>query len=441
MPASTICRALFISAPASGQGKTTVTAALARAWRRQGLRVRVFKTGPDFIDPMIHTRASGEPCWQLDLWMGGEPHCRHLLWEAAQDHDIVLVEGVMGLYDGNPSSADLAERFGLPVMAVIEAASMAQTFGALALGLRSYRPTLPFSGVLANRVGSTGHAAMLQESLPEGLTWFGALPRDADIELPSRHLGLVQAEELADLDARLDRAADHLLALDLPLPPEVRFEAPQDSTETSVDGPPVSGSPLTGTTVAVAHDAAFAFIYPANLALLRSLGAEVVEFSPLADEPVPAQADALYLPGGYPELHAETLSGATRTRDTLRAHHAAGRPIVAECGGMLALAESLVDLEGRSWPMWDLLPGESHMTRRLVNLGLHSADLPEGKVRGHTFHHGTFTSTASVVAHTAAQRHHGQPEAVYRDGRLHASFLHLYLPSNPAVAAGLFKPS
>ena len=193
-----LCPALLVSAPASGQGKTTVTAALARHWRRQGLRVRVFKTGPDFIDPMVHEHASGAPCRQLDLWMGGEDHCRELLWQAAGEADLILVEGVMGLHDGSASSAALAGRLGLPVLAVIDASAMAQTFGAIALGLKLYRPGLDFAGVIANRVGSEGHARMVIESLPPGMAAFGALPRCEALEWPSRHLGLVQAAELPD---------------------------------------------------------------------------------------------------------------------------------------------------------------------------------------------------------------------------------------------------
>src|ERR1700746_3105251 len=190
------CPALFISAPASGQGKTTITAGLARHHRRMGLEVRVFKTGPDFLDPMILARASGAPVLSLDLWMVGESACRALLAEAAQEADLILIEGVMGLFDGTPSSADLAARFRVPVAAVISAKAMAQTFGALAFGLARYRPDVPFHGILANHVASARHAQMLETALPGDLRWLGHVAPSEDIELPGRHLGLHRADEI-----------------------------------------------------------------------------------------------------------------------------------------------------------------------------------------------------------------------------------------------------
>ncbi|MGC4061450.1 MAG: cobyrinate a,c-diamide synthase [Aquabacterium sp.] len=433
-PASALCPALLVSAPASGQGKTTATAALARWHRQQGRRVRVFKTGPDFLDPMILEVASGQPVYQLDLWMGGEAHCRQLLWQAAQEADLILVEGVMGLHDGMSSSADLAMQLGLPVMAVIDGSAMAQTFGAIAYGLANYRPGLALAGVLANRVGSEGHAQMLCESLPEGMRWFGALPRDEAMGMPSRHLGLVQAEEVADLGARLDRAAEALGRLQPELPDAVRFEQPQ-----APEGHHSASQALKGVTIAVARDAAFAFLYRANVDTLQALGAELVCFSPLRDNALPP-CDALYLPGGYPELHLPALSRNTAMRAAIHAHHEAGKPIVAECGGMLALLDALADHDGASWPMWALLPGTAAMQKRLVNLGMHSALLPEGVLRGHTFHHARMQSPLTAAAQTQAQRFNGQPEAVYRIGRLHASFMHLYFASNPAAVAALFRP-
>ena len=216
--------ALLLSAPASGQGKTTVVAGLARYHRNQGRTVRVLKTGPDFLDPMILEQASGQPVYQLDLWMVGERECKALLYQAAREADLILIEGVMGLFDGTPSSADLANRFGVPVLALINAHAMAQTFGAVAYGLAHYRPGLPFAGVLANRVAGPGHAELLAESLPPDLRYFGWLPRDGEITLPDRHLGLVQAAEIADLENRLDAAAALIATTGLAeLPPSVSF--------------------------------------------------------------------------------------------------------------------------------------------------------------------------------------------------------------------------
>ena len=351
---SVSCPALLVSAPASGQGKTTATAALARWHRSQGRRVRVFKTGPDFLDPMVLEHASGGPVHQLDLWMGGEAHCRELLFAAACEADLILVEGVMGLHDGTPSSADLARRLGLPVLAVVDGSAMAQTFGAIVHGLATYRPGLQFAGVLANRVGSVTHARMLRDSLPEGMVWFGALARDEAYALPSRHLGLTQADEVADLEQRIERAAQALGALAPPLPEAVRFEA--------VAATPVPAL-LAGVRIAVARDAAFSFLYRANLDTLRALGAELLFFSPLADQPVPNAPDvhALYLPGGYPELHLDRLAGNAGMRASIQAHHAAGKPIVAECGGKLALLESLTDPQGNTAPMLGLMAGRAVM--------------------------------------------------------------------------------
>jgi len=258
------CPAVLIAAPASGQGKTTVTAALARLHRNLGRKVRVFKCGPDFLDPMIHERASGAPVYQLDMWMVGEQESRRLLWEAAGEADLILIEGVMGLFDGTPSSADLARHFGVPVLAVIDGTAMAQTFGALALGLARYQPDLPFAGVLANRVGTLRHAQLLEGSLTEGLRWYGALSRETGIELPSRHLGLVQASELNDLDVRLDAAAQALgNSCEVALPPPVTFAAPE-----VIEAEPL----LAGVRIAVARDEAFAFTYGASLDLLRAMG-------------------------------------------------------------------------------------------------------------------------------------------------------------------------
>ncbi|MDG4597279.1 MAG: cobyrinate a,c-diamide synthase [Candidatus Contendobacter sp.] len=428
---SATCPALLLSAPASGQGKTTVTAGLARHHRNQGRIVRVFKTGPDFLDPMILERASGQPVYQLDLWMVGERDCKALLYRAAQEADLILIEGVMGLFDGTPSSADLAALFGVPVLALINAHAMAQTFGAVAYGLAHYRPQLPFAGVLANRVAGPGHAELLAESLPPDLRYFGWLPRDGEIALPDRHLGLVQAAEIADLESRLASAAARVANTGLArLPPAVSFPA------ASMETPPLL---LKNTRIGIARDTAFAFLYPANLDTLRALGAELVFFSPLADQELP-QVDSVYLPGGYPELHLDTLASNTSMRESLRRHHQAGKPLYAECGGLLYTLESLADKAGHRAPMLGLLPGHAALQAKLAGLGMQGVHLLEGELRGHTFHHSKLETPLKPLAHGYRQRDGKPGEAVYRVGRLTASYLHLYFASNPAATARLFAP-
>ncbi len=428
---SATCPALLVSAPASGQGKTSVTAALARWHARQGRRVRVFKTGPDFLDPMVLERASGAPVYQLDLWMNGEDDVRARLHEAASDADLILIEGVMGLFDGGLSSADLAQRFGVPVLAVIDGSAMAQTFGALALGLARYREGLRVHGVAANRVGSAYHAQLLADSLPGDLHWLGALPRDAALALPERHLGLVAAGELGDIDARLDALADAWAAhASAELPPPVSFPHAARAAVSKA---------LRGVRIAVARDAAFCFLYPANLDLLSEAGAELRYFSPLAGEALPA-CDAVWLPGGYPELHLLTLSQHAVLRRALHAHVDARRPLLAECGGMLYALDSLASVDGSAFPMAGLLPGRAQMQSRLGGLGMQSVALPEGELRGHTFHYASAQIEETPVV--MASNPDGGPsrEGVYRRGRFTASFMHLYFPSNPDAAVALFRP-
>jgi cobyrinic acid a,c-diamide synthase len=423
--------ALLISAPASGQGKTSFTAALARAHARRGRRVRVFKTGPDFLDPMVLARASGAPVYQLDLWMGGEDDVRSRLYAAAGEADLILVEGVMGLFDGGTSSADLAQRLGLPVLAVIDGSAMAQTFGAVATGLARYRDGLRVHGVAANRIGGAYHAQLLAGSLPSDLHWFGALPRDPALALPERHLGLVAADELNDLDARLDALADAVEADGaVTLPPPVAFAA-----ATAPTVPPL----LRGRRIAIARDDAFCFLYPANLDVLAQAGAALCWFSPLAGDALP-DCDAVWLPGGYPELHLSRLAQRTDLHAALRAHVDAGKPLLAECGGMLSLLDALAASEGDAHPMAGLLRGWAVVRKRLAGLGMQSVVLPEGTLRGHTFHYAHAEIDAPVLAYAVNPDGGPASEAVYRRQRLTASFVHVYFPSAPDAALRLFLP-
>ncbi|MDO8207158.1 MAG: cobyrinate a,c-diamide synthase [Gallionella sp.] len=441
-----LCPALLISAPASGQGKTTVTAALAAFHRSQGRRVRVFKTGPDFIDPTILEVASGNPVYQLDLWMCGEADCRAMLYRAAGEADLILIEGVMGLFDGNPSSADLARQFGVPVLAVIDAGAMAQTFAAMACGLSQLDTTVPFYGVVANRVGSARHAQMLTEKLPDSLKFCGALPRSAEISLPERHLGLLQAAELPDINQRIRHAAELWgERCDTGLPPAVEFAAPVSFPSTSGGGGRGEGGvtslalQLAGVKIAVARDAAFSFLYRANLDVLEDLGAQLYFFSPLDDSALPV-ADSLYFPGGYPELHLSKLAANTAMLDAIRAHHAVQKPILAECGGMLYALQTLTDVQGQRGDLLGLLDGDAVMQPRLSALALQSAALPQGTLRGHTFHYSKIETALIPVARGVCPNGGETREAVYQQQRLTASYIHFYFPSDPIAVASLFLP-
>jgi cobyrinic acid a,c-diamide synthase len=433
-PLSSTCPAVLVAAPASGQGKTTVAAALARLHARAGWRVRAFKCGPDFLDPHWLALATGQPVHNLDLWMTGEDDARARLHAAALESDLIVVEGVMGLFDGEPSAADLAQRLGLPVLAVIDASAMAGTFGALAFGMQHFRPGLPWAGVLANRVASARHAQMLEGA--EG--FLGAVMRDAAFTLPERHLGLTVAAELPDALARLDAAADALAQTPLGRMDGAalsRWVVPFEAPAPRATVPPL----LAGKTVAVARDTAFCFIYPANLDVLRSLGAQLAFFSPLAGEPLPA-CDAAWLPGGYPELHAATLATATTSRASLVAHVQAGRPVWAECGGMMPLFDQLATLDGETHPMWGVLPGRVTMQPRLAALGPQQLVLPQGVLRGHTFHYSRCESPLEPACRTESTRGGagGRGEAVYRCGSLRASYFHAWFASSPEATASLF---
>ena len=421
-------RVLLVSAIASGQGKTTVTAALARKLVKQGLRVQVFKVGPNFLDPMLLQRASGTPVYNLDLWMVGLDQCRRLLARAATQADVILIEGVMGLYDGTPSSADLARAFGVPVLAVLDAGAMAQTAGALVLGLRDYGP-VDLVGVIANRVGSPGHAKMVADAM-RGVPLLATLPLQVHA-LPERHLGLVPPEEVAGLDALLDQLAAQLV-----------LDGDAWSALRSIHleaAPSACVAPtLRGKTIAVARDAAFAFIYPANLDCLRALGAELEFFSPLDNQAIPHTADALYLPGGYPELHARSLSQADCWQDSVRAAHSAGLPMLAECGGMMVLAESLTDMDGTAWPMAGLLAGHVKMQVRLAAIGPQGWSTQQGELRGHAFHYSHFDTPLTPLVRTAKHPSGDAGEAIYRAGALTASYFHAYFPACPAAVARLF---
>lgn len=434
--AAVSCPALFICAPASGQGKTTITAGIARYHRNQGLAVRVFKTGPDYLDPLILEQASGHPVLPLDLWMVGDAACKQRLFAAAQAADLILIEGVMGLFDGAPSSADMAHFFGIPVAIVIDARAMAQTFGAIALGLTKHRPELLIAGVIANALGSDRHQQLIEESLPSAIKLLGCVRRAPEMALPERHLGLVHPREVADIDTRLDALAVLMQHAGLTaLPPAISFTPAQQILPQQPPAAPL----LSGKTIAIAKDAAFTFIYTANVQLLEELGARCVYFSPLCDAQLPA-ADALWLPGGYPELHHRDLAANESLHKDLIAFSQAGKKIVAECGGMLYLMESLTDVAGEQQPMVGLLRGAGIMRTRGGCQGMQYAPLPEGELRAHAHHRTRCENTAQPIAFGRRPHHPARGEPLYQTRNITASYLHFYFPSNPLAIAKLFSP-
>jgi len=426
---------LLVAAPASGAGKTTVTLALLRLMARRGLAVRPAKSGPDYIDPRFHEAACGVECMNLDAWAMSPARLAALAGgEAEPGHDrsrdpMLVVEGAMGLFDGAPpegrgSAADLARLLGLPVVLVIDAASMAQSVAPLVAGFARHDPAVRVAGVILNRVGSPRHEAMLRRALtPLGLPVLAALPRRADLHLPSRHLGLVQAGERGDLDAILDRAADWLepaLDLDalLALADDARLPAPGDAARLR---PPAQR-------IAVAQDAAFAFTYRHMLADWRADGAEVLPFSPLADEPVP-EAGAVFLPGGYPELHAGRLAAAGRFLSSLRT--AAESAIVhGECGGYMVLGRVLVDADGHAHEMAGLLDLETSFRTRRLHLGYRRlTDLGGpfgGTLAGHEFHYATTLRAMGAPLYEARDAEGNDlPPMGLRHGRVSGSFAHV----------------
>jgi cobyrinic acid a,c-diamide synthase len=432
---------LVIAAPASGSGKTVTTLAILRALTRAGLRVSSFKVGPDYIDPAFHAAATGRPCANLDLWAMRPETVAWLLEGLSVDADMVLGEGVMGLFDGasdasgavSGSTADVAAVTGWPVVLVVDVRGQAASAAALLRGFASHRADVPVVGVIFNRVGGAAHADMLRQAVaPLGVPVLGCLPRERGVALPERHLGLVQASERPDLDAFLDRAAD-LAARHLDLDQLQSLARPARRVDPA-DGAEAGLAPL-GQRIAVARDTAFAFAYPVTLARWRSAGAELAFFSPLADEAPPADVDAVYLPGGYPELHAGRLAGNAQFMGGLRAAAARSTTLFGECGGYMVLGEGLIDAGGTRHAMAGLLPVETSFAERRLHLGYRSAELavdcglgPRGApFRGHEFHYAVLRREGAGDALFRCRDATGRDLGAQgrRRGSVLGSFLHL----------------
>jgi cobyrinic acid a,c-diamide synthase len=422
---------LILAAPASGSGKTVTVLALLRHFRRAGIDVASRKVGPDYIDPMFHAAASGRPCINLDPWAMRPERLASL---ARENADLLIVEGVMGLFDGaadgTGSTADLAALTGWPVVLVLDVKSQAQSAAALVHGFASFRSDVTISGVILNRVGSPNHEALLRTALaPLGVPVLGALPRLDALALPDRHLGLVPAGEHDALESFLNNAADAVARhIDT-----AALQSLAHPAHFPPSGKPAPLPPL-GQRIAVARDAAFVFAYQHLLDGWKRQGAELLPFSPLANEPPPS-ADAIYLPGGYPELHAGHLASAHRFLEGLRTAAARGTPILGECGGYMVLGRTLEDADGITHPMAGLLRLDTSFAKRRLHLGYRHATTatattlgPAGTtLRGHEFHYSSIkaedTEQPLFHARDARGTDLGTMGTVY--GSVMGSFLHI----------------
>ena len=398
-------RGLIIAAPHSGAGKTTVTLAVLAALKQRGVAVRAAKAGPDYIDPAFHAAATAAPSINLDSWAMPPLLLDAMAAQAARGAAVFVIEGVMGLFDGanTPSgergaTADLAAHFRLPVVLVLDVSRQAQSAAAVVRGFASHDPAVRIAGVILNRIASERHSTMIASAIAKlGIAVFGAVPRSAELALPERHLGLVQAGEHADLAtliARLGAMAERHLDLDA-----IMQSAEPFIVAATLNAPAL---PPPGQRVALAHDRAFSFVYPHLLAAWRQSGAEIIPFSPLADEAPPEHADSCWLPGGYPELHAGVLALAQNFAAGLR-HFAETRPVHGECGGYMVLGEGLEDATGQRHAMTGLLGHATSFAKRKLHLGYRSARLlgdtalgrRDTTLRGHEFHYASLTSAGS----------------------------------------------
>jgi cobyrinic acid a,c-diamide synthase len=431
---------LVIAAPRSGAGKTTVTLGLLRALRRRNLSVQPFKCGPDYIDPAFHAVASGRPSFNLDTWAMGEDLLATLATMASAGADIIIAEGVMGLFDGSAArgqsgsgtTADLAALLGWPVVLVLDVSGQTETAAAIALGCAQYRNDITIAGVILNRVASPRHLALITPAFERiGIPVFGAILREDRVTLPERHLGLVQAGEIPDIERHLDLLADVVeAAVDIdavrqaassviPFSPNVRRSLPLQ--------PP-------GQRIALAQDRAFSFMYSHLLQQWRRAGAEIIPFSPLANEAPDAKADVVWLPGGYPELHAGTLAKADVFREGLRELADRSIPIHGECGGYMVLGRGLEDANGVRHEMTGLLGLETSFAKRKLHLGYRRAKLratcPLGvegtEVFGHEFHYASTLSTGGIsLVDCSDASGVDVPEQGVRQGATTGTFFHI----------------
>jgi cobyrinic acid a,c-diamide synthase len=439
-------KGVLIAGSASGVGKTTISLAIAALLRARGLNVQAFKCGPDFLDTGHLTAVTGRPTLNLDGWMLNREEICDAVSEATADADFAVVEGMMGLFDGTSgegekgSSAEIAKILSLPVVLVVDASKSARSIAAVIRGFEVFDPDLRFTGVVLNGVASEAHYRLLAEAIVRNCSMpiLGWVPHHQTIHIPERHLGLHTAAEIDwnEKKSALETLAAERLKLDLLLAAELREEV----------RPPAVSKPIAShrITVGIARDQAFCFYYQDNLNLLERAGAKLVEFSPLRDATLPAGLDALYIGGGYPELYASQLNANTDLAKEVREFAVSGRPIYAECGGMMYLGERLRTGDGQVHSMAGVLPLETEMTEKLVRFGYVEIELLHDSLigaratvlRGHSFHHSRCTNTRQVVPAFCARYtlSGANAEEGYANGNVFASYIHLHFRGTPEIA-------
>jgi len=419
----------LIAAPHSGAGKTTVTLGMIRALRNRGLRVQPFKCGPDYLDPKLHTMASGYPGINLDRFMMDDAHIRSLYASYGTPADVLVTEGVMGLFDGavkmEGSSADLAGLLHIPVILIVNAKAMAYSVAALLLGFKLLRTDIHIAGVIFNFVEHESHYQLLKAAAEDvGITALGFLPKNEGMQIPSRHLGLKTGSEV-NHEAIIEQAAAHI-SKHIDLDELMRITATQFTQAV----PSIDKKMNSTRKILVARDEAFNFLYAENILALSGLG-ELSYFSPLADTELPA-ADLIYLPGGYPELHLEALSSNTILKDKLKHYHEQGGRFLAECGGMMYLGQYIADENGRQFPMTGILPIATGMQQKKLSLGYKRVNIGGTEILGHEFHYSHFMETPEQEQGIQVwnARNELLQTPVFKTGRLLASYLHFYFGNN-----------
>ncbi|KIL51624.1 cobyrinic acid a,c-diamide synthase [Jeotgalibacillus alimentarius] len=438
-------RRVLIAGVSSGVGKTGITIGLMAAFMKKGLNVQGFKCGPDYIDPSYHTAVTKRPSRNLDSWMLSADVLKEVFVKGSEGADISIIEGMMGLYDGESptsdrgSAAEISTLLDCPVILIVDCSAMARSAAAVVKGFQCLDPDVKIAGVIANRIGSEGHYKLIKEAVEQecGIPVCGYLLENEDMNMPERHLGLVPSIERGDLDGQLEKLGEAVTeTIDI----DRIFNLSQQPPLTIANTLFKQKDPI-AVKVAVAYDQAFNFYYRENLELIEAFGAEVIYFSPVNGDGLPPEADGLYIGGGFPEQFLEELSQNSEGKQSIKEAVEKGLPVLAECGGLMYLSESITNLKGKTYPMIGVLPGKTEMQANFAALGYRKISGAEGNslfksetiIRGHEFHYSTFIPYKKMTGAYHVSSHFGSGEEGYLYKNVVAGYTHLHFASNPEV--------